>query len=299
MHDGRTALGALPNAINSPNGLPAAKQSASASKKRKSTESHTPIPLPSMNNSTGPADVPAEDEDCDQLRSRINNFFVASGMTKTAFARELGIGVSSLSTFLAKEGLHNGAGSVAYRSARDYFHKRGLSEAVAAPSAKKAKTSNNSKNSSGPSSAAAPFSKGSSTAVKVAAAQAYDVSNVYMDGQEDDDVPVFDTCDEIRRKIKAHLKRPGVTQAQLYREIYGQLYGPSRPDKPFAGGQMANFLKAKGPAAGAKLPLFYGAYVYFEKLRVKEGKPKSKHRLGMEEEWGRNGMELSYDQRTP
>ncbi|KAH6619450.1 hypothetical protein B0J18DRAFT_434135 [Chaetomium sp. MPI-SDFR-AT-0129] len=62
---------------------------------------------------------------------------------------------------------------------------------------------------------------------------------------------------------------------------------------------MANFLKAKGPAAGAKLPLFYGAYVYFEKLRVKEGKPKSKHRLGMEEEWGRNGMELSYDQRTP
>ena len=32
-----------------------------------------------------------------------------------------------------------------------------------------------------------------------------------------------------------------------------------------------------------------GAYCYFEKKRIAEGKPKSRHRLNMEDEWP-NGM---------
>lgn len=35
--------------------------------------------------------------------------------------------------------------------------------------------------------------------------------------------------------------------------------------------------------------MFYAAYVYFEKVRLAEGKPKSKHRLKMEEIWGDKG----------
>jgi hypothetical protein len=35
--------------------------------------------------------------------------------------------------------------------------------------------------------------------------------------------------------------------------------------------------------------VFYAAYVFFEKLRLAEGKQKSKHRLEMEEIWGGKG----------
>jgi hypothetical protein len=35
--------------------------------------------------------------------------------------------------------------------------------------------------------------------------------------------------------------------------------------------------------------MFYGAYVYFEKLRIKEGKPKSKKRREMEEIHAKDG----------
>jgi hypothetical protein len=33
-------------------------------------------------------------------------------------------------------------------------------------------------------------------------------------------------------------------------------------------------------------------------LRIKEKKPKSKHRQGMEELWGFEGMDMEYDHRT-
>ena len=38
-----------------------------------------------------------------------------------------------------------------------------------------------------------------------------------------------------------------------------------------------------------------GAYCYFEKKRIAEGKPKSAHRLGMEDEWA-NGMPREREQ---
>ena len=37
-----------------------------------------------------------------------------------------------------------------------------------------------------------------------------DVSNIHLDGEEHDDVPVYDTCDEVRKKIKAFLCQNGV-----------------------------------------------------------------------------------------
>lgn len=42
-------------------------------------------------------------------------------------------------------------------------------------------------------------------------------------------------------------------------------------------------LKMKGPAAGAHNIVFYAAYVFFEKLRIREGKKKSVKREKMEE----------------
>lgn len=45
----------------------------------------------------------------------------------------------------------------------------------------------------------------------------------------------------------------------------------------------------KGALTGGSSSVFYGAYVFFEKIRVAEGKPKTQHRLDMEAFWGSQG----------
>lgn len=45
----------------------------------------------------------------------------------------------------------------------------------------------------------------------------------------------------------------------------------------------------KGADTGNTSCVFYAAYVFFEKLRVQEGKPKSKHREEMEAIWASKG----------
>jgi hypothetical protein len=125
---------------------------------------------------------------------------------------------------------------------------------------------------------------------------AVDLSDIELPGEEDDEVPIYDSCDEIRKKINAHLKKPGATKAQLCRDIYAQLKGPCRPAKVFQSSQLDSFRGRKGALAGAKTAIFYGAYVFFEKLRIKEGKPKSKHRREMEELWEPLGMRRDLDQ---
>lgn len=45
----------------------------------------------------------------------------------------------------------------------------------------------------------------------------------------------------------------------------------------------------KGALTGGRSSVFYGAYVFFEKIRVAEGKPKTQHRLDMEAFWGSQG----------
>jgi hypothetical protein len=45
----------------------------------------------------------------------------------------------------------------------------------------------------------------------------------------------------------------------------------------------------KGALTGASSSVFYGAYVFFEKIRLAEGKPKTQHRLDMEAFWNDKG----------
>lgn len=59
-----------------------------------------------------------------------------------------------------------------------------------------------------------------------------DISAIHLDGEEDDRVPIFDSCDEVRRKINAHLKKPGVTQAQFCRDIWARMPPPRRSETP-------------------------------------------------------------------
>ncbi|RPB25428.1 hypothetical protein L211DRAFT_806871 [Terfezia boudieri ATCC MYA-4762] len=121
------------------------------------------------------------------------------------------------------------------------------------------------------------------------------VSDIHLEGEETDAVPVYDTCDEIRKKLTVYLRREGVTQAALLRALHAELRGKKMTSR-LQSSQLARFLQMKGANTGNTSALFYASYVYFEKLRVKQGKPKSKHREEMERIWRKDG---GFDIETP
>lgn len=228
------------------------------------------------------------DMNCDQVRRRIHQVLDGGIMKKGEFCAAVGASPRTVNTFLQKRGPAAGAGSAAYHDAWAWFKKRDVAglkmpdvkkrekAAAAAAANKKAKTTND----AGP---AAP-------------AVVPDLNQIHLPGEDTDAVPVFDTADEIRRKIAAHLtKTPGLTQAQFCRDLYAQLRAPAC--KAIQGKQLADFRAKKGPRAGCTSSVYYAAYVYFERLRIAQGRPKSAHRLRMEDMYGEEGMDRDDDGR--
>lgn len=114
-----------------------------------------------------------------------------------------------------------------------------------------------------------------------------DLSSITLPGEESHAVEVYDTCNMIRSKIAAFLKaHPKETKASLARRIDALPYVNNVNPRNFGA-----FMAKNGYDAGNTSEAFYAAYVFFEKLRIKQGKEKSKDRLEMERVWrGRKGF---------
>ena len=112
------------------------------------------------------------------------------------------------------------------------------------------------------------------------------MSGVELEGEDNESVPVYDTCDEIRRKIAAHLREPDVTQAGFLRELAETLQDPSAK---LQSKQLKDFQTKKGSLEGQTSRIYYAAYVFFEKQRLQQGKPKSKKRIETEKAWALKG----------
>lgn len=108
-----------------------------------------------------------------------------------------------------------------------------------------------------------------------------DVSNIHLDGEEHENVPVYDTCDGVRKKIRAFLRQDGVTQAAFLREV-AKTFGNGRK---IQANMLNKFLGKKGPNSGNASSVFYAGYVFFEKMRIRDGKPKTAFREEMEDIW--------------
>lgn len=202
------------------------------------------------------------DWNCDQVRRKINTFIESGEMKVTQFQKEIGANSKSYGSFMKMKGPMKGIDNSTMSGAYRFFKKR-EKEGKAMP--KKRKT---------------------------AAAQTIDLSEIHLEGEEEDAVEVFDSCDEIRRKISAHLRKPGVIQAQLLKDLAAQF---KTRDVKLQSKQLNDFRGKKGADAGNTSAIFYSAYVFFEKLRIKEGKPKNKHRLEMEKIWGpRGGFDIKH-----
>ncbi|KAJ7088836.1 hypothetical protein B0H15DRAFT_840910 [Mycena belliarum] len=115
-----------------------------------------------------------------------------------------------------------------------------------------------------------------------------DLFSITLPGDDDSTVEIFDSCDELRRKINALLRTGTITKAALMRDMSRAAYtdAPNIQSK-----QLADFLSKKGATSGSTSRVCYASYVYFEKKRIAEGKAKSKHRRDMEARWdGQGGL---------
>lgn len=172
-------------------------------------------------------------------------------MKVTHFQKENGINSNSYGRFMKLKGPYSGIDNQTYHQAHRFFRKREEKGIKPLPPKKP-------------------------TAADVAK---FDVSGVSLDGEALDEVRVFDDCNEVRRKINAHLKEPGITAAGFCREM-AKFF--SDADKKIQSKQLNDFLKKKGEASGAESAVYYGGYVFFEKLRIKNGTKKGKKRLESE-----------------
>ncbi|KAG5659587.1 hypothetical protein KAF25_002146 [Fusarium avenaceum] len=207
---------------------------------------------------------------CSTIRSKLNKLFDSGIMTKADFCRATGANSNSLNKFLKQKGPMGGSGSCVWYNAYAWFKQREVM-GLKMPDPKKRQLEQQKKDDT----ANGTPSKTTSSAAKTPK-DLPDLSEIYLQGEETDEVPVYDDCDEIRRKINAHMKTPGLTQAQFCRDLYAQLKAPKC--KGIQSKQLTDFRGAKGSNAGAKSSVFYAAYVYFEKLRIAQGKPINKHR---------------------
>ncbi|KAI0602932.1 hypothetical protein F4775DRAFT_531204 [Biscogniauxia sp. FL1348] len=243
---------------------------------------------------------------CNEVRSRINKLIDAGIMKKGEFCKVIGCSNSSVHTFLAKRQSMEGSGSVVYVKAWEWFKKRDLAGLKMPDVKKRQKAEAEAKAKAASASASAPSniaggapapSRSANGAPPNPGPTTAEISAIHLPGEETDSVPVYDTCDEVREKIRAHMETPGLTQAQFCRDLYAQLHRPSC--KSFQSKVLNDFRGKTGPRAGCTGSVFYAAYVFFEKKRIAEGKPKSQHRLEMERIWAKNGgFDREHDGRT-
>lgn len=214
--------------------------------------------------------------DCDQVRHKIRGL-IESGSKVTEFANLIGVSTPAYYRFMGQNGPQKGAGSETYTSSLRYFQKY-ESMGMPIPISKKVRSERSASTVSARSASPVP-SATSTTAIPSAADIATAHAAITLDGVYSDSVPVYDTCDDIRRKINAYLQKSSEPQASFLRTLMSQYHTQT---KTIQSVQLQRFRNMKGPDAGNTNPVYYAAYVFFEKERMRTDKAKSEGRKKME-----------------
>ncbi|KAH6647374.1 hypothetical protein BKA67DRAFT_594477 [Truncatella angustata] len=245
---------------------------APASRKRKSDAVAEPEALPEIDDDD--PRLQEVDQSCQQVRAKVRRFLDSGAMKVGEFQAAIDVGSVQYYRFMKLNGKDAGFGSDMYYKAWRFFKKREL-QGIKGTGAKKAKTA--------------------TTRAAGKTSETLNVSEVTLDGEDTGKVPVFDTCDEVRKKIRAFLRKDDVTQAAFLREL-AKCFPEERKVQSK---QLNDFLSKKGPLDGNTSCVFYSSYVFFEKLRIKGDKPKSAHRLEMEKVHPKSGVDVEIPQNRP
>ncbi|GIQ81593.1 hypothetical protein KIPB_002574 [Kipferlia bialata] len=221
------------------------------------------------------------------IRGEITRFLAKKTMTQTEFLRRIGCNPGSYHRFMTGKYKDpwSATSNQTYMTAAIFLAKEKIRVKIAERDEKarlKAAKALAKKEGKGAAAKTSPVKKGpSAAAIKkaenaalLAAISAVDVAV---------GAPVYDCCDTVRQKINRFIISSGVTMAAFLRCI------------DINSGSWAAFSKMKGAGAGAANAIYPAAYRFFEQLRLKDNKPKSKKRLEAEAKLGARGYMLRHD----
>jgi hypothetical protein len=209
-----------------------------------------------------PADT-IVDRNCDEVRRQINHLIDYHEFTVIGFCQKIGVSKKSYYNFMWQNGAWKGQAGDTFPSALWYLQQRER-EGLELPTKKK------------------PLPRKPRGDAK----KAVKLEKVELDGEKEDQVPVFDTCSEIRRKVNVYLREPSNTESALLKALSSQFH---HTKTRLTSSQLKLFRNARGPNVGNTNPVFYAAYVFFEKERIRLKKHKLKVRIEMEEIYGEVG----------
>ncbi|KAF4990943.1 hypothetical protein FGRMN_8134 [Fusarium graminum] len=228
-----------------------------------------------------PADAPEIDSDderlehlgtntCNAIRRKIRTWIDSGAQKVGEFQKTIGVSSKAYGSFMNRTGTWDGDQTDTFIKAHRFFKKRELQGLpLKANKPKKAKTAASAK----------------------AIDDFLDVSNVDpLPGEVNGTVPIYDTCDEIRKKIRAALAKEGMTQAGFIRALNKNL--PEGQNVSAA--NLRYFMGRKGIREGNTNSTFYAGYVFFEKKRIQAEKPKTPFREKMEKAWGPKGFDIEH-----
>lgn len=200
--------------------------------------------------------------DCDDIRRYIPVYIERYGYIRESFEEKIGVSPDVFRNFIKLDGPQKGKKAAIYTNSIAVFENRRIEKNQLPSNIKKAK-------------------KQVEDYINSHLKTVEDLKGWVLDGEEDNNVAVYDTCDEIRRKIKEYLTKTGMTRARFGREIGASFI----PSSAVSSSALGAFLTKIGPCAGNTSNVFYGSYVFFEKIRIRDRQPKSEHRLVMEDVW--------------
>ncbi|KAF4040336.1 putative SWIRM domain family protein [Phytophthora infestans] len=209
---------------------------------------------------------------CNQIRTKIRNFLATKELTRSAFLGLLHIEPTDFREFMRLTGGEVNSTYIGATIFFDRYEKREKEKLKAMePKDRKRKAAEQKEVRTKRSKDGAEFLK------RIEEVELPDID-------DDGTVPVFDDCDDIRNKINCFLGEGIVTKAAFLRAL---------------GDVNSNSLRSymnlrRGASSGASNVVYRTAYVFFEKKRILEGKPKSVKRLANEDLQGPDGFPLDH-----
>ncbi|KAE9357929.1 hypothetical protein PF008_g2913 [Phytophthora fragariae] len=216
---------------------------------------------------------------CQQIRTKIRNFLGTKEMMQTAFLKLCDINSNSYYRFMNLKGPFGGCDNQTDEGAAIFFYRRKKKQEEEKAKLKAMKPNERKRKATEEKEKKVKKSKtGDDLLQKI---QDVDLPDAHEDGT----VPVYDDCDEVRKKINYFLGEKTVTKAAFLRAL-GDVNSNS----------LRSFMNMKrGAGSGAANVVYRTVYVFFEKKRILEGGKKTKKRLDNEAKQGRNGFPLRHD----
>jgi len=204
---------------------------------------------------------------CFKIRNEISRLLSSGEMSLAAFLARIGSDRASYDRFMALRGVWNGTHHGVYPAVSAFFEAR-EEEAAKDPAA----------NASIKSKADAIKRNADAILERLEAAE----STPYVEG------PIYDSFRQLREKVDAFIEKEGISAAALCRMLgLGQkVYA----EWLYANGVRIERAKTLPPRregqGGQHFGFLWGAYHFFERLRLAEGRPKSKDRVENERSGG-------------